>query len=66
MENIYRNVGGYDMSYDEFKQLWRETLKKQNKYLRFDRSKMRDQVRYCIWNESKNTYIESTPETKAF
>ena len=31
-----------------------------------DSYKKRDQGRYCIGNESKNTYRECTPETKAF
>ena len=26
----------------------------------------REKWRYCIFNESRNTYIESIPETKAF
>ena len=30
------------------------------------RNKKKEQGRYCICNESKNTYIESTPQTKPF
>ena len=35
-------------------------------YLCIDRSKKRDQERYCICNESKNGYTECTPQTKPF
>ena len=28
--------------------------------------KKRGQGKYCICNESKNTYLEATPETKPF
>ena len=54
------------MSYDGIKQLCRQTWDEHYKYLGIDRSKKRDQGRYCICNESKNTYIEVTPETKTF
>ena len=54
------------MSYDEFKQLYRKTWDEDYNYLCIDRSEKGDQGRYCICNESKNTYIECTPETKNF
>ena len=54
------------MIYDEFKQLCRKTWDEDYNYLCIDRSKKRDQGRYCICNESKNTYVEFTPQTKAF
>ena len=65
-EIIYRDVGGYDKSYDEFKELCRKSWEENYNYLCIDRSKRRDQGRYCTCNESKNTYIECTPETKPF
>ena len=37
VENVYRDVGGYDMSYDEFK-VWEEDFN----YLRINRSKKED------------------------
>ena len=37
-----------------------------NTYLCLDRPKKRDQGRYCICNESKNTYREYTPKTNFF
>ena len=63
---IYRDVGGYDMNYDEFNEKCRKSWKEEDNYLRIDRSKKRDQGRYCICNESKNTYIECSSGTKAF
>ena len=66
IEHIYRDVAGYDMSYDEFKELCRKTWVEDYKCLCIDRSKKRDQGRYCFCKESKKTYIEATPQTKAF
>ena len=54
------------MSYDDFKQLCRNSWEKDYIYLRIDRSKKIDQGRHCIYNENKNTYFERTPETKPF
>ena len=39
IENIYRDVGGYDMSYDEFKQLCRNSWEDDYNFLCIDRSK---------------------------
>ena len=50
---MHRDVAGYDMSYDEFKELRRKSWKEDYKYLCIDRSKKRDQGRYSICNESK-------------
>ena len=66
IEHIYRDVAGYDMNYDEFKELCRKSWDEDYNYLCIDRSKKRDQGKYCICNESKNTYLEATPQTKPF
>ena len=65
IEHIYRDVAGYDMNFDEFKELCRKSWEDYN-YLYIDRSKKRDQGKCCICNESKRTYIEATPQTKPF
>ena len=65
-EHIYRDVAGYDMNYDEFKDLCRKSWEEEYNYLCIDRYKKRDQGKYCICNESKKTYIEATPQTKTF
>ena len=66
IEHIYRDVAGYDMNYDEFKELCRKSWDEDYNYLCIDRSKKRDQGKYCICNESKNTYLEATSQTKPF
>ena len=66
IEHIYRDVAGYDMNYDEFKELCRKSWDEDYNYLCIDRSKKRDQGRYCICNESKSTFLEATPQTKPF
>ena len=53
IEHIYRDVAGYDMNYDEFKDLCRKSWEEDYNYLYIDRSKKRDQGKYCICNESK-------------
>ena len=65
-EHIYRDVAGYDMNYDEFKDLCRKSWDEDYNYLYIDRSKKRHQGNYCICNERKKTYIEATPQTKLF
>ena len=54
------------MSYDEFKDLCRKSWEEDYIHLCIDRYKNRNQGRYCICNESKNTYKECTPEAKRF
>ena len=66
IEHIYRDVAGYDMNYDEFKELCKKSWDEDYNYLCIDRSKKRDQGKYCICNESKKTYIEATPQTEPF
>ena len=66
IEHIYRDVAGYDMNYEELKEICRKSWEEDYNYLCIDRSKKRDQGRYCICNESKNTYLEATPQTKPF
>ena len=66
IEHIYRDVAGYDINYDEFKELCRKSWEEDYNYLYIDRSKKKDQGKYCICNESDKTYIEATPQTKPF
>ena len=66
IEHINRDVAGYDMNYDDFKDLCRKAWEEDYNYLYIDRSKKRDQGKYCTCNESKKTYIEATPQTKPF
>ena len=66
IEHINRDVAGYDMNYDELKDLCRKSWEEDYNYLCIDRSKKRKKGRYCICNESKNTYLEATSQTKPF
>ena len=66
IEHIYRDVAGYDMIYDEFKELCRKSWEEGYNYLYIDRSKTRDRGNYCFCNESKKTYVEATLQTKPF
>ena len=66
IENINRNVAGYDISYDEFKELCRRAYEGHYKYPYIDRSKKREKIRHCICNGSKNTYKGCTLQTKTF
>ena len=52
------------MSYDESRDFYRKSWEQDVIYLCIDRSKRRDQGRYCIGNESKNTFSEGIQETK--
>ena len=63
IDHINRDVAGYDMSYDEFEELCGKSWEED--YRCIDKSKKRDQGRYCICYESKKTYIEATPQSKA-
>ena len=54
------------MNYDEFKEFCRKSWDEDYNYLCIDRSKKRDQGKYCICNESKKTKIGATPQTKPF
>ena len=65
-EHIYKDVAGYDMSYEEFKEVCRKSWDEVYNYLSTDRPKKRDQGRYCICNESKKPYEEAKPQTKVF
>ena len=66
MENIYRDIAVYDTIYLEFKDLCRKALEEIFNFLCIQRSTNRDQGRYCIYNETKYTYIKCTPETVPF
>ena len=51
IENVYGDLGRYDMSYDEVKQLCRNPWEEDYNYLYVDSLK-KDQGRYCICNDT--------------
>ena len=66
IEHIYRDVAGYDMNYDEFKELCRKSWDEDYNYLCIDRSKKRDRGKYCICNESKKNIYRSNTSDETF
>ena len=66
IEYIYRDVGGFDMIHDEFKEICRKTLEEEFNYLCIDRSRKKDQGRYCFHNESKIIYTLCASQTTPF
>ena len=54
------------MLYSEFKEICHKAWSEQFNYLCIDMTKNKNEGKYCICNESKNTYIECIPETEAF
>ena len=63
VENTFQ-FAGFDMSYEEFKELCREAWRKEEfKNLCADRSKNRSEGKFCFRNQSNNTLIECIPET---
>ena len=51
------DVAGYDMNYDDFKELCRKSWEEDYNFFSIDRSKKGDQGKYCICNESKKKHI---------
>ena len=54
------------MNYDEFKQMCHKAWDEKFNYLCIDISKNKNDGKYRIFNESKNTYIECNCETEGF
>ena len=66
IEHIYKDVAGYDMSYDEIKELCKKSWDEDYNYLCIDRSKKEIKEGIIFVMKSKKTYIEATPQTMAF
>ena len=66
VQSMYYDIGAYDMKYDEFKEMCHKAWSERFNYLCIDMTKNRDNGKYRIFNESKNTYIECVCETEAF
>ena len=62
IEHIYRDVAGYNMNYDEYKGVCRKSWEEDYNYRCIDRSKKRDQGRYCICNEKKHIFRGNTSD----
>ena len=66
VEHIYRDIAGFDMSYDEFKELCRAVWEEKHNYLRINRLEDKDGSRYRICNESNPNYKIFNPQTDPF
>ena len=66
VESMYKDISGYDMKYGEFKEMCRRTRSEKFIYLCIDMSINRNEGRYRIFNESKDTYIECICESETF
>ena len=66
IEETYRDIGGYDMRYDEFKHLCRKSREENYNYLCFGRFKKSNKGTHCSCEERRNTFKKCTPETKTF
>ena len=54
VQNLYNDIGGFDMDYNEFKNLCREAWNKKYSYLKINR--LNDDEKYTICNESEKEY----------
>ena len=66
VQSMYYDIGAYDMKYDEFKEICHEAWDEKYNYLCIDMTKNKNEGKYCIFNESKTTYIECICETNPF
>ena len=66
VENIYRDIAGFDMSYDEFKELYREAWKDKHNFLLINRLEDKQGYKYKICNESNLEYKIFNPQTDPF
>ena len=63
---MYKDIGGYDIRCDEFKEVCSKAWGEKFNYLCFDMTKNNDERKNSILNESKNAYLECIPEIGAF
>ena len=62
---MYKDIGGYDMKYDEFKEMCRKAGSEKFNHVCIDMARNEKEGKNCIFNESKNTYNEF-PKVKLF
>ena len=66
VQNMYYDIGAYDMQYDEFRHMCHKAWNERVKYLCIDMSRNKKDGKYRFFNESRTTYIECTPESENF
>ena len=63
---MYKDIGGYDMKYDDFREMCRKTWSEKINHLCNDFTKNKNGGKYRVFNESKNTYFDYNCQTEAF
>ena len=66
VEHIYRDIAGFDMSYDEFKSLCREAWREKYNYLIINRLEDKNGEKYMKCNESNPQNQIFSPQTDPF
>ena len=66
IEHMYRDIAGFDMSYDEFKKLRSEAWKEKDNYLIINRLEDKNGSKYQVCNESNPNYKIFNPRTEQF
>ena len=66
VEHIYRDIAGFDMSYEELKELCREAWRERYNYLLINRLEDKNGSRYKICNESNLEFKVFNPQTDPF
>ena len=55
VQSVYYDIGAFDMLYDELKEMCRVAWSEKFYYLGVDKTKKKNEGKYRIFNESKNT-----------
>ena len=63
---MYKDIGGYDMKDEELKEMCRRACSEKFIYLCIDMSKNRNEGKYRIFKEFKNTYTERICKSEPF
>ena len=66
VEYIYKDIAGFDMSYDEFKSLCREAWREKYNCLLINRLEDKNGKKYMICNESNPEFKVFNPQTDPF
>ena len=66
VEHIYRDLAGFDMSYDEFNSLCRDSWKEKFNSLLINRLEDKNAIRFKICKESNPEYKIFNPQTDSF
>ena len=66
VQSMYYDIGAYDMKDDDFKEMACEAWSKKFIYSCNDMTRNKNECKYRIFNECKNTYIDCICKSEAF